>query len=196
MLNFIWCFFIIVSVIFSIINGSFVDVNNSIFLSIQTTVELCIKLLGVMCFWNGVINIITNTSIQDKLKKLIKPINNFLFPKLSKESKAYRFISVNMVTNLLGIGNAATPAGLQAMEELEKENKSEKELSDDMIIFLAINTASLQLIPTNVIAIRASLNSENPGGIILGVWFCSIITFLTIIFLAKLYLCFRKRKNA
>lgn len=196
MLNFIWCFFIIISVIFSIMKGNFVDVNNSIFLSIQTTVELCIKLLGVMCFWNGVLRIITNTSIQNKLKIIIKPINNFLFPKLDKQSKTYQYISLNMVTNLLGIGNAATPAGLQAMEELERENNLKKELSDDTIIFLAINTASLQLIPTNVIAIRASLNSSNPGGIILGVWFCSIVTFLTIILLAKLYIFFRKRKKA
>lgn len=140
-------------------------------------------------------NIVINTSIQDKLKKAIKPLNCFLFPKLNKEEKAYQFISINMITNLLGIGNAATPAGLQAMELLNKDCNNKKELSDDMIMFMAINTASLQMIPTNVIAIRTSLNSTNAGGIIFGVWFCSVITFVSIVLLAKIYLILRKRKR-
>ena len=140
-------------------------------------------------------NIIANTSIQQKLQKAIKPINNFLFPKLNKDSKAYHFISLNMVTNLLGLGNAATPTGLQAMEEMNKNIKEEKELSDEMIMFIAINTASLQLIPTNVITIRSSLNSENPAEIVVGVWFCSIVTFIAIVLLVKIYLKLRKRKN-
>lgn len=195
MLNYIWCFFILIAVFYSIIMGNFPEVNNSIFLSIQSTVELCVSLLGAMCFWSGIMNIIANTSIQQKLQKAIKPINNFLFPKLNKDSKAYHFISLNMVTNLLGLGNAATPTGLQAMEEMNKDIKEEKELSDEMIMFIAINTASLQLIPTNVITIRSSLNSENPAEIVVGVWFCSIVTFIAIVLLAKIYLKLRKRKN-
>lgn len=195
MLNYIWCFFILIAVFYSIIMGNFPEVNNSIFLSIQSTVELCVSLLGAMCFWSGIMNIIANTSIQQKLQKAIKPINNFLFPKLNKDSKAYHFISLNMVTNLLGLGNAATPTGLQAMEEMNKNIKEEKELSDEMIMFIAINTASLQLIPTNVITIRSSLNSENPAEIVVGVWFCSIVTFIAIVLLAKIYLKLRKRKN-
>lgn len=195
MLNYIWCFFILIAVFYSIIMGNFPEVNNSIFSSIQSTVELCVSLLGAMCFWSGIMNIIANTSIQQKLQKAIKPINNFLFPKLNKDSKAYHFISLNMVTNLLGLGNAATPTGLQAMEEMNKDIKEEKELSDEMIMFIAINTASLQLIPTNVITIRSSLNSENPAEIVVGVWFCSIVTFIAIVLLAKIYLKLRKRKN-
>lgn len=195
MLNYIWCFFILIAVFYSIIMGNFPEVNNSIFSSIQSTVELCVSLLGAMCFWSGIMNIIANTSIQQKLQKAIKPINNFLFPKLNKDSKAYHFISLNMVTNLLGLGNAATPTGLQAMEEMNKNIKEEKELSDEMIMFIAINTASLQLIPTNVITIRSSLNSENPAEIVVGVWFCSIVTFIAIVLLVKIYLKLRKRKN-
>ena len=195
MLNYIWCFFILIAVFYSIVMGIFPEVNNSIFSSIQDTVELCVSLLGAMCFWSGIMNIISNTSIQQKLQKVIKPINNFLFPKLDKNSKAYHFISLNMVTNLLGLGNAATPNGLQAMEELNKDIKEKKELSDEMIMFIAINTASLQLIPTNVITIRSSLNSENPAEIVVGVWFCSIVTFLSIVLLAKIYLKLRRKKN-
>ena len=94
MLNYIWCFFILIAVFYSIIMGNFPEVNNSIFSSIQSTVELCVSLLGAMCFWSGIMNIIANTSIQQKLQKAIKPINNFLFPKLNKDSKAYHFISI------------------------------------------------------------------------------------------------------
>jgi spore maturation protein A len=194
------------------------DTDTGIFTSIQDTVSLCIKLFGGICFWCGVMNIITNTSLQEKIKKLIKPLNSFLFPKINQNGETYKYISINMVTNMIGIGNAATPAGLQVMENLENEaNKNEskllklktiknekenikkvdkinksKELTDDMLMFLVINTASLQIIPTNVIAIRSSLGSKSPGLIIVGVWFSSIIAFTTIVLLTKLYIIFRK----
>ncbi len=129
--------------------------------------------------------------MQNKLQKLIKPLNRFLFPKLKTSDEEYKYISLNMVTNLLGLGNAATPAGLKAVEIMNK--KEGESLSDEIIMFFAINTASLQLIPTNVIAIRNSLGSSNSGIIIVGVWICSLVTFLTIVFLCKLYLKLRKR---
>ena len=94
---------------------------------------------------------------------------------------------------MLGIGNAATPAGIKAMEEMEKDNPHEKKLSDNMVMFLAINTASLQLIPTNIISIRNSLGSANPGEIITSVWFSSFLTFVSIIFITKIYLVLRRK---
>lgn len=145
-----------------------------------------------MCFWCGIIKIISETSLQEKLKKLIQPLNQKIFKNLDKNSKAYEYISVNMVTNMLGIGNAATPAGLKAVDELEKVNPEKEKLSDELVLFIAINTASLQIIPTNVISIRNSLNSQNPSGITTAVWFSSILTFLSIIFLTKIYLKLRR----
>ena len=188
MINFIWCFFIIISIIFSLLNGNLEALNQSIFSSINDTTKMCINMFGSMCFWCGIIKIISETNLQEKLKKIIQPLNQKIFKNLNKNSKAYEHISVNMVTNMLGIGNAATPAGLKAVEELEKENKNNEKLSDETILFIAINTASLQLIPTNVIAIRNSLNSSNPSGIILAVWFSSFLTFISIIFFTKFYL--------
>ena len=194
MINKIWCFFIIFSIIFSAFFGNLNELNNSIFSSINDTTKMVINLFGTMCFWCGIIKIISETTLQEKLKKFISPINKKIFKNLDKKSKAYEYISVNMVTNMLGIGNAATPAGLKAVEELEKENKYKNELSDEMIMFIAINTASLQIIPTNVIAIRNSLQSENPSGIMGGVWFSSILTFVSIIILTKIYLRIRSKK--
>lgn len=193
MINKIWCFFILISVIFALLNGNLETVNQSVFSSINDTTQMVINLFGSMCFWCGIIKIISETSLQEKLKKIISPLNKKIFKNLDKNSKAYEHITINMVTNMLGIGNAATPAGLKAVEELEKENPHKNKLSDEMILFIAINTASLQIIPTNVIAIRNSLHSENPSGIIIAVWFSSIMTFISIIFLTKLYLKMRRK---
>ena len=192
MINKIWCFFIFISIIFGFINGSYEEVNNSIFSSINSTIELMITLFGSMCFWNGIMNIVKNTSLINKIKNILNPLIKFLFPDLSKESEAYKNISINMASNLIGLGNASTPAGLKAMEELQKENKNKNTLSKNMILFMLINTASIQLIPTTIISIRMSLGSKNPSGIILGVWFASLSSFLFIIFITKIYFKFRK----
>lgn len=194
MINKIWCFFIIISVVFSILSGNLENLNQSIFSSITDTTQMAINLLGSMCFWCGIIKIISETSLQEKLKKIIHPMNKKIFKNIDKNSEAYKNISVNMVTNMLGIGNAATPAGLKAVDELEKINPNKNKLSDEMVMFIAINTASLQIIPTNVIAIRSSLNSVNPSGIIVGVWFSSIMTFISIIILTKIYLKLRRKE--
>lgn len=132
--------------------------------------------------------------MQEKLKNLINPIIKKIFKNVDKNSRAYEFISMNIITNMLGIGNAATPLGLKAIDELEKENKYKNELSNETILFIAINTASLQIIPTNVIAIRKSLGSENPTKMIFGVWFSSILTFVSIIIISKIYIKTRKIK--
>ena len=141
MINKIWCFFIIISLFFSVINGNLENLNQSVFSSINDTTQMLINMFGSMCFWCGMIKIISETSL---------------------------------------------------LEELEKMNTNSQNLSDEMILFIAINTASLQIIPTNVIAIRNSLNSNNPSGIIIAVWFSSIMTFISIIVLTKLYLKIRR----
>ena len=193
MINFIWCFFIIISFIFSIFSGNLDGINQSIFSSINDTVKFIINMFGSMCFWCGIIKIISETSLQEKMKKIILPINKKIFKNMDEKSIAYEKISINMITNMLGIGSAATSAGLKTIDELEKANSNKYELSDEMIMFIAINTASIQIIPTNVIGIRNSLNSQNPSGMIIGVWFSSILTFISIIILTKLYLKLRRK---
>lgn len=175
MINYIWCFFIILGVIFSYITGRISDVNNSIFKSANETIQLTINLFGNICFWSGIINIIDNTSIKKWVKALIGPIYKFLFNKLDVNSKAYEYITINGFSNLLGLGNASTPSGIAAMNELEKICEKE-ELSEEMVMFIAINTASLQIIPTTIIGIRNSLGTSNPANIIIAVWFSSVIT--------------------
>ena len=192
MLNIIWCFFIIISIIYSIITGSFSEVNNGIFSGMESTVTLIISLFGSICFWNGIMNIVKNTSMIDKIKVLINPIIKKLFNDIDENSECYKNISMNFTSNLLGLGNSSTPCGLKAIEEMQKENKSNKYLTNNQILFILMNTASIQLIPTTIISIRTSLGSKSPSIIILSVWFASIITFISMICITKLYLKFRK----
>ncbi len=193
MLNKIWGIFIIVAIGYGFISGNIEYVNNSLFESIQSTTNFIISLIGNMCFWTGIMKIVSDTSILDKAKKIIEPVIKLIFPEIKKNSECYDNISMNIISNIIGLGNAATPCGLRAMEEMQKENINKEKLSDSMIKFMLINTASIQLIPTTIIAIRTSLGSEKPSSIIFGIWFASIITFISIILISKFYLRFIRK---
>ncbi len=193
MLNKLWGFFIIIAIGYGIISSNIEYVNNSLFESIQSTTQFILTLLGNICFWNGIMNIVSNTSILKKIKRIISPVINTIFPEIDKHEEVYDNISMNMVCNIIGIGNAATPTGLKAMEKLQEKNNNKNRLSNSMIKFMLINTASIQLIPTTIIAIRTSLGSEKPSSIIFGIWFASSISFISIIFISKIYLRFFRK---
>ncbi|MNT21505.1 Spore maturation protein A [compost metagenome] len=186
MLNKIWPFLIIVSIGYGVFFGNIQDLNNSIFSSSQSVIEVLITLVGTLCLWNGILEIAINTKILDDLSKLLKPVVNYLFPDTNNQIK--KKISMNMLTNILGMGNASTPIGLQVMEDMQKENKDKKVITKDMAMFIVINTASIQLIPTTIIAIRSSLGSKNPTSIIVPVWIATIAAATTAIILCKIFI--------
>lgn len=186
MLNIIWPAFIIVSVIYALISGNIEAVSNGIFDSANSTVQLTLTFFGTICLWNGIMEIAKKTSLTNSLSKALKPFINFLFSELKNNKQAQDEISMNMVANLLGLGNAATPLGLKAMKTMQQDNPKKDTLTNSMAMFIVINTASLQLIPTNVIAIRSSLGSSSPSGIIIQVWFATIIAAIVGITSAKL----------
>ena len=186
MLNKIWPFFIIVSFIYAIYSGNIFNVNNAIFESAEKTVNLCLTMFGTICLWNGIMKIATKTSLIEKLTKFLKPMISFIFPEIKKDKKISKEISMNMVANILGLGNAATPLGLKAMESMQKQNSDKTTLSNSMAMFILVNTASLQIIPTTVISIRSSLGSSDPTKIILAVWVATIAAFFTAILAGKL----------
>ena len=163
--------------------------------SIRNTTTLIITLFGNMCFWNGIMNIVKNTSLIEKIEKILKPLIKLIFNGLDEKSEVYKNISMNMTSNLLGLGNAATPCGLRAMEELQKENPSLEKLSNNMMLLMLVNTASIQLIPTTIISIRTGLGSKKPSGIIIAVWFASIVTFIFMLVVAKIYIKFNETYN-
>lgn len=186
MLNKIWPFFIIISFIYAIYSGNISNVNTAIFSSAEQTVSLCITLLGTICLWNGIMNIAIKTSLIKKLTKFFHPFIQFLFPELKNDEKTSEQVSMNVIANVLGLGNASTPLGLKAISSMQEKNKDKKTLSNPMAMFILINTASLQIIPTTVIAIRSSLGSSNPSKIILAVWVATIAAFVTAVTAGKI----------
>ena len=191
MLNIVWPIFIIISFSFAIFSGNLENLNNSIFESTKEAVNLSISLLGTLCLWSGIMEIASKTTLTEKLTKLLKPVLKFLFPNL-KNPKIHKEISMNMIANILGLGNAATPLGLKAMDSMQKENKKKDTLSDSMMMFIVVNTASIQIIPTTVIAIRNSLGSTSPTSIIFPTWVATIIAAIFGIFVAKILIKFTK----
>ena len=186
MLNIIWPIFLIISFIFGICFGNINETNKAIFGSTEGAVNLSIYLLGTMALWSGIMKVAEKTSIVNKIKKILRPVLKFLFPKISEENEAYTNISMNMVANIMGLGNAATPMGLKEMKSLQDRNKDKKKLSNEMAVFIVLNTASIQIIPTTVIAIRNSLGSENPTAIIFPVWIATICAASAAIYSVKI----------
>ena len=184
MLNILWPIFIIISIVYSIFSGNIENLNNSIFESAESAVNLTLTLLGITCFWSGIMEIASKTKIIDYLSKFLKPIIKKLFFSLGE--KSYNNIIMNIIANILGLGNAATPLGLKAMKELQKENLNKEELSDNMMMLIVLNTASLQIIPTTIIAIRSSLGSTNPTKIIFPVWISTICAAVVGIIFTKI----------
>lgn len=175
MLNYLWPIFIIISFVFAIISGNIENLNSSIFESIDSVISLSMTLVGTMCLWCGIMEVVKNTSIMSKLTKLLKPVLLWLFPDAKYNKEALDNISINVVSNILGLGNAATPAGIKALESLKESSNDKLSLSDSMMMLIVLNTTSIELIPTTVIAIRQSLNSQNPASIIIPIWISTII---------------------
>ena len=183
MLNVIWPLFIIISYVYATINGNVEKINNAVFEYTEMAVNLTITLLGTMCLWNGLMEIALNTRLINVINKILNPFVNFLFSENKENKKIHEEISMNITANLLGLGNAATPLGLKAMNSMQENNKDKTRLTDDMATLIILNTASIQIIPTTVIGIRMSLGSLQPTKIIFAVWFstiCAAIVGITV----------------
>ena len=195
MLNFIWPIFILISFIYALFSGNMDKVNSSIFEAAENSVQLTITFFGTICLWNGIMKIAQKTSIIERMTKLLRPIINFLFPEYKYNEKLKQEISMNMIANILGLGNAATPLGIKAMKSMQEDNNKKDTITDSMAMFIVINTASLQIIPTTVIAIRNSLNSDNPTNIILPVWIATLSAFISVVLATKFFIRINKNKR-
>lgn len=185
LLNFIWAFMMIIAFISAIFAEKMEALSNSVIEGAASAVELLISIIGILCFWSGMMEIADKSGITNVIAKFFSPVLSKLFKNVDKESSAMRYISLNISANLLGLGNAATPFGLSAMKELKTINHNKCEASDDMLLFVVLNTASLQLIPTTLCAYRQSYGSVSPFEIIPSVWLTSIIALTVGITVAK-----------
>jgi spore maturation protein A len=166
MVNIIWMLMLIIGIIFAALNGKMDAVNEAIFKGAQDAVTICIGLISILVFWLGLMRIAQASGLLDGLAKIMKPIATRLFPEVPSNHPAMGYILSNMTANLFGLGNAATPMGIKAMEQLKVLNGNKDSASRSMITLLAINTASITLIPTTVISIRMNYGSVNPTEIV------------------------------
>ncbi|MCA1030577.1 spore maturation protein [Bacillus timonensis] len=166
MVNLIWVFMTLIGIIFAMVNGTMETVNEAVFNGAKEAVTICIGLISILVFWLGLMNIAQAAGLLEKLSRLFRPFVKRLFPEVPVDHPAMGYMLSNMVANMFGLGNAATPMGIKAMEQLKVLNEGKETVSRSMVTFLAINTSSLTLIPTTVIAIRMTYDSSNPTEIV------------------------------
>lgn len=167
MINYIWFIMIFLGILVGVLTGNGQGISNVIIASIDSTVTFIIGLVGLMCFWCGVMKVAEKSGFTEKLAKIMKPVLRLIFKEAAKDEKALGAIVMNITANMMGLGNAATPFGIKAMEEMDRLNKGEGKASNDMALFLVLNAACIQLVPSTVISIRAAAGSSNPGVIII-----------------------------
>ncbi|MEJ8544926.1 nucleoside recognition domain-containing protein [Brevibacillus borstelensis] len=195
MLNFIWLALIVISIVVGALNGRIEAVNQAAFEGAKTGVTVCFGLLSILAFWMGMMRVAEKAGLLEGLARLLSPIIGRLFPDVPKGHPALGYILSNMSANLLGLGNAATPMGLKAMEELQKLNPDKQKATPAMCTLLAINTASITLIPTTMIAIRIQYGSANPVEIVGTTLLASFGATLVALALDRLYRHRYKRKT-
>lgn len=185
MMNYIWAGIILFAIISAAFNGRISEVSGEIISGSQTAVTLLIQMLGMMCLWSGLIKIADESGLTAKLSKLLSPAIKPLFPGLDPQSPAAKAIAMNVGANILGIGNAATPLGLEAMRRLQEENKNPLIATNHMVTFVVMNTASLQIIPTSTAMMRQIHGSANPMEILVPVIISSIFSIAAGLIFAK-----------
>ena len=190
MLNYLWGGMILIAVVYGTLTGNVKGVGTAAVDSSKEAVELCITMLGVMALWTGLMQIAEASGLIKKFRKAVRPVLRFLFPELPADAKVNDYIASNMLANILGLGWAATPFGLKAMEELQKiniEQGGKKEVaSRAMCTFLILNISSLQLIPVNIIAYRSQYGSVNPAQIVGPAILATLVSSLAAVIFVKL----------
>lgn len=190
MLNYVWLGLILIALIVAAINGTVPALGQAAVDMAKLAVDIAIGLIGIMALWLGIMRIAQEAGLIRLLAKAIKPVTSRLFPEIPPEHPAMGAMIMNIAANWLGLGNAATPLGLKAMEELQTLNKSEDTATNSMVLFLTLNTASITLIPATIIGVRVSAGSNDPFSIIGTTIFASgtatVVGVITAILLGKL----------
>lgn len=186
MLNYVWAGIMLVSIVCAMATGRINEISAAMFGGAGEAVTLVIALTGAMCLWSGLMRIADRAGLTKKLARCFSPLLRLLFPSLKPESAAAQAICMNFSANLLGMGNAATPFGLAAMKELAAHSPHSEAASDEMITFVVMNTASIQLIPTTVAMLRAAAGSAAPFELMPAIWITSVASLLAGIVMTRL----------
>lgn len=194
MVNYIWVGLLVIGIVFAMFNGTMEEVNIAILKGASDSVTIVISLVSVLVFWLGLMRIVEQSGLLDKLIKFFRPAIAKLFPEIPSNHPAMGYILSNMIANLFGLGNAATPLGLKAMEQMKALHGDRDDASRSMITFLALNTSSITLIPTTVIAIRMKYGAVSPTDIVIPTIIATIISGIFALVIDR-YFYYRRTKK-
>ena len=178
MMNFIWGFLMIKSVVSAVVTGRIRELSDSVLTGAAESVKFIISILGMMALWTGIMKIAEKSNVTDFLAKIFSPLIKPLFKDSCENTAAFKAVCMNITANLLGLGNAATPFGIKAMREMQKSNPHPDTATNSMIMFIVINTASLQLMPTFLCTLRQKYGADNPLNILPCLWATSIVSLI------------------
>ena len=188
MINIIWGVMIVIGIIYGLISGNIEAINNEIIVSGKKGLDMILEMLPILVIWMGLMKIAEESGLLKKIANLFYPVLSKLFPSIPKGNKALGYIASNIAVNMMGLGSAATPFGLQAMDEMQKINQKKDTATDAMITFLVLNTSGVTLIPTTVISLRMLSGSAHPTEIILPAilaTFCASVGGLSLDYLIR-----------
>ena len=185
MINYIFASFFIIGILYSFYTNN--NISNEMLNATSKSIELIFTMIPIMCLWLGIMNIAKKSGLLDKFAKIITPILKLLFPEIPKDSPCFSYISINIIMNMLGVGNAATPFGLKAMQEMQKLNENKDIASRSMITFIVMNTAAVTIIPTSIISLRILNKSINPMEIVPYIIITSTLSCIIGLILDRLY---------
>lgn len=195
MMNYVWPVLVIFAFISSIITGNMAALSQSVIQGGQDAVSLLLKLISMLCLWGGIMEIAEQSGVTKAFSKLLYPVMRLIFPKLKNEQYALEAISMNVTANILGLGNAATPLGLEAMRRLQLINADTAVASDEMVVFVVMNTAAMHIIPTTVATLRGQYGSKSPMEIMPAAILTSFCALFVAITVAKIGNRLRKMKG-
>lgn len=162
MMNYLWPALILLSIVYAFLTQNTTAVSDAVFSSLENAVTLTLKMLGMLCFWSGMMQLAEKSGLTEKIARALSPLLRRLFPEIKEDKDAQSAISMNITANLFGIGNAATPLGIEAMKRLKKHAPASDTASNAMVLFVVLNTASIKLIPTAVAMLRHDAGSAAP----------------------------------
>ncbi|PFB64871.1 spore maturation protein SpmA [Bacillus cereus] len=195
MVNLVWVAMAVIGIVYAMINGTMEAINKAVFDGAKDAVTICIGLISVLVFWLGLMKIAEEAGLLRKLVSLFMPIVKKLFPEIPKDHPSMGFILSNMMANFFGLGNAATPLGIKAMEQLKELNGGKDSASRSMVTFLALNTSAITLIPTTVISIRMTYESANPTEIVGVTFIAQVLSMIGAIWIDRYFYRRRSRKG-
>ncbi len=187
MLNYIWFGMIVISVICAVLTGRTEDLSKAAVGGADKAIQLIISMAGVMCLWTGILKIAEKSGITNAIARLLTPVLSLIMPEYKNDPDVMGAVSANVTANILGLGNAATPLGLKAMQRMQRHNTLNTSPNNSMVMFVVINTASLQIIPSTIGALRQAAGSQQPFSVLPYIWVTSVLTLITGVMLAKIF---------